>query len=85
MCYNIHLQHHLYGQHYLHGEIMSTPLYMTTDDAIQIVREYAMDNSIDDFDEALTSIELSYDDLEKDVRVAYRTVVASRNDAFGIN
>lgn len=63
---------------------MGTPLYMSMNEAIVIVQTYGDEQGVDAFDEALALIESSYDDLEQEVRVAYRMVSEQRNTAFNI-
>lgn len=63
---------------------MGTPLYMSMNEAIVIIQTYADDEGVDAFDDALALIEASYDDLEQEVRVAYRMVSEQRNTAFNI-
>ena len=61
---------------------MGTPLYMELSDAVYLVQEYARMHFGGDILEALQDMELCYDDLDKEDRVAYNMFMAAGRKMF---
>ena len=61
---------------------MGTPLYMELGDACRIVQEYAEFHTGNDVLAALMEMQASYDDLDKEERVAYNMFMAAGQEMF---
>lgn len=61
---------------------MGTPLYMELGEACEIVTQYALDNTGGDVLAGLQEMQISYDDLDKEERVAYNMFMAAGRKMF---
>ena len=61
---------------------MGTPLYMDLSDACRIVQDYAELHTGNDVLAALKDMEMCYDDLDKEDRVAYRMFMDAGRKMF---
>lgn len=61
---------------------MGTPLYMELGDACRIVQDYAELHTGNDVLAALKDMEICYDDLDKEDRVAYRMFMDAGRKMF---
>jgi hypothetical protein len=61
---------------------MGTPLYMELGDACRLVQEYAELHTNNDVLAALKDMQMCYDDLDKEDRVAYNMFMAAGQKMF---
>jgi hypothetical protein len=64
---------------------MGTPLYMEMSDACTLVQDYAELHTGGDVLAALTHMQISYDDLDKEDRVAYNMFMRAGREMFAPN
>lgn len=61
---------------------MGTPLYMELGDACELVKQYADIHTGGDILAGLMDMEMCYDDLDKEDKVAYNMFMASGRKMF---